>query len=149
MKTLQREKNNDLKNSFALDKLKSMDPSNLPVTTILTGLKPGIAAYHEELYGSVASFYVVKDEQAAIDLANDPDFCSGSSIFIKGVKPGKELADQIDTETVFIHHPTIEQADQPDDGTKGSGFGRELSVWGILEFVNKKLIRISELNNLF
>lgn len=117
--------------------------------TILTDLKPGIAAYHEELFGPVASFYVVKDEQAAIDLANDSDFGLGGSVFTQDIERGKRIADQIDTGMVFINHPTQTQADFPFGGTKRSGFGRELSESGIHEFVNKKLIRVSGINEPF
>ena len=117
--------------------------------TILTDLKPGIAAYHEELFGPVASFYVVKDEQAAIDLANDSDFGLGASVFTQDIERGKKIADHIDTGMVFINHPTWTHADLPFGGTKRSGFGRELSELGIHEFVNKKLIRVSGLNDPF
>ncbi|RAR47630.1 NAD-dependent succinate-semialdehyde dehydrogenase [Flavobacterium lacus] len=117
--------------------------------TILTNLKPGIAAYREELFGPVATFYVVKDEQAAIDLANDSDFGLGGSVFTQDIERGKRVANQIDTGMVFINHPTWTQADLPFGGTKNSGFGRELSELGIKEFVNKKLIRVSDLNDPF
>lgn len=117
--------------------------------TILTDLKPGIDAYHEELFGPVASFYVVKDEEAAIALANDSDFGLGASVFTQDIKRGKRIADQIDVGMVFINHPTWTQADLPFGGTKRSGFGRELSELGIHEFVNKKLIRVSELSDPF
>jgi succinate-semialdehyde dehydrogenase/glutarate-semialdehyde dehydrogenase len=117
--------------------------------TILTDLKPGIAGYHEELFGPVASFYVVKDEHAAIDLANDSDFGLGASVFTQDIERGKKVADRIDTGMVFINHPTWTQADLPFGGTKGSGFGRELSELGIQEFVNKKLIRVSALSDPF
>jgi succinate-semialdehyde dehydrogenase/glutarate-semialdehyde dehydrogenase len=117
--------------------------------TILTDLKPGIAAYHEELFGPVASFYVVKDEQAAIDLANDSNYGLGGSVFTQDIERGRRIADQIDTGMVFINHPTWTQADLPFGGTKHSGFGRELSELGIQEFVNKKLIRVSGLNDPF
>ncbi len=117
--------------------------------TILADLKPGITAYHEELFGPVASFYVVKDEKAAIDLANDSDFGLGGSVFTQDIERGKKIADQIDTGMVFINHPTWTQADLPFGGTKRSGFGRELSELGIYEFVNKKLIRVSGLNDPF
>lgn len=117
--------------------------------TILSGLKPGIPAYHEELFGPVASFYIVKGEQAAIDLANDSDFGLGASVFTQDIERGKRVADQIDTGMVFINHPTWTQSDLPFGGTKSSGFGRELSELGIHEFVNKKLIRVSGLNDPF
>jgi succinate-semialdehyde dehydrogenase / glutarate-semialdehyde dehydrogenase len=115
--------------------------------TILTDLTPGIDAYHEELFGPVASFYRVKDEAAAIVLANDSHFGLGGSVFTQDIERGKRVADQIDTGMVFINHPTWTQADLPFGGTKTSGYGRELSELGITEFVNKKLIRISELSD--
>jgi succinate-semialdehyde dehydrogenase/glutarate-semialdehyde dehydrogenase len=124
-------------------------PGAFMETTILTDLKPGIPAYHEELFGPVASFYRVKDEQAAIALANDSNFGLGGSVFTQDIERGKRVADQIDTGMVYINHPTWTQADLPFGGTKRSGYGRELSELGIDEFVNKKLIRISELTDPF
>lgn len=117
--------------------------------TILTDLNPHIPAYHEELFGPVSSFYRVKDENAAIALANDSDFGLGGSVFTQDIERGKRVADQIDSGMVFINHPTWTQADLPFGGTKGSGYGRELSEIGIHEFVNKKLIRISGLSDPF
>jgi succinate-semialdehyde dehydrogenase/glutarate-semialdehyde dehydrogenase len=117
--------------------------------TILADVKPGMAAYHEELFGPVASFYKVKNEQEAIDLANDSPFGLGGSIFTSDIERGKRLAEQIDAGMVFINHPTWTQPDLPFGGTKGSGYGRELSSSGIQEFVNKKLIRISKLTDPF
>jgi succinate-semialdehyde dehydrogenase / glutarate-semialdehyde dehydrogenase len=117
--------------------------------TILGDIKPGMAAYHEELFGPVAAFYRVKDDQAAIDLANDSPFGLGGSIFTSDIEKGKRLAEQIDTGMVFINHPTWTQADLPFGGTKRSGYGRELSSLGVQEFVNKKLIRVSALSDPF
>jgi succinate-semialdehyde dehydrogenase/glutarate-semialdehyde dehydrogenase len=117
--------------------------------TILTDIKPGNPVYYEELFGPVATFYRVSNEQAAIDLANDSPFGLGCSIFTQDVERGKWIADQIETGMVFINHPTWTQADLPFGGTKGSGYGRELSELGIEEFVNKKLIRVSELTDPF
>lgn len=117
--------------------------------TILTDLNPEIPAYYEELFGPVASFYRVKDEQEAIDLANDSSFGLGCSVFTNDEERGKRVADKIDAGMVFINHPTWTQADLPFGGTKGSGYGRELSEVGIQEFVNKKLIRISGVSDPF
>ena len=105
--------------------------------------------YYEEFFGPVAVFFSVKDEQAAIDLANDSPFGLGGSVFTQDIERGKRVADQIDTGMVFINHPTWTQADLPFGGTKGSGYGRELSELGMHEFVNKKLIRVSELSDPF
>ena len=117
--------------------------------TILTNMLPDNPVYYEEFFGPVAVFFSVKNEQAAIDLANDSPFGLGGSVFTQDIERGKHVADQIDTGMVFINHPTWTQADLPFGGTKGSGYGRELSELGVHEFVNKKLIRVSELSEPF
>ncbi len=117
--------------------------------TILTNIQSDNPVYYEELFGPVATFYRVKDEQAAIELANDSPFGLGGSIFTQDIARGERIANQIDTGMVFINHPTWTQADLPFGGTKGSGYGRELSELGIDEFVNKKLIRVSNLDDPF
>jgi succinate-semialdehyde dehydrogenase/glutarate-semialdehyde dehydrogenase len=124
-------------------------PGAFMEATILTDLQPGMAAYDEELFGPVASFYRVKDEQEAITLANDSPFGLGGSVFTNDIERGKRVADQIDTGMVFINHPTWTTPDLPFGGTKHSGYGRELSSLGIDEFVNKKLIRVSALTDVF
>lgn len=117
--------------------------------TVITNLLPDNPVYYEEFFGPVAVFFKVKNEQEAIDLANDSPFGLGGSVFTQDIERGKRIADQIDTGMVFINHPTWTQADLPFGGTKGSGYGRELSESGIYEFVNKKLIRVSELSDPF
>jgi succinate-semialdehyde dehydrogenase/glutarate-semialdehyde dehydrogenase len=111
--------------------------------TLLTNLKRGEPTFYEELFGPVASFYSVKNEQEAIDLANDSPFGLGGSIYTKDIERAIKIADQIDSGMVFINQPTATQPDLPFGGTKRSGYGRELSEQGIHEFVNKKLIRVS------
>ena len=117
--------------------------------TIITNMLPGNPVYYEEFFGPVAVCFTVKNEQEAIDVANDSPFGLGGSVFTQDIERGKRVADQIDTGMVFINHPTWTQADLPFGGTKGSGYGRELSELGINEFVNKKLIRVSELSDPF
>ena len=117
--------------------------------TIITNMHRDNPVYYEELFGPVATFFRAKDEQGAIDLANDSPYGLGGSVFTQDIERGKRVADQIDTGMVFINHPTWTQADLPFGGTKRSGYGRELSELGIDEFVNKKLIRISELSDPF
>ncbi|MDP0491789.1 MAG: NAD-dependent succinate-semialdehyde dehydrogenase [Verrucomicrobiota bacterium JB023] len=108
--------------------------------TILTGVKPGDPTFDQELFGPVATVYRVKDEQEAIELANRSSYGLGGSVYTKDIPRAKRVAEQIDTGMVFINQPTNSQADLPFGGTKNSGYGRELSSLGILEFVNKKLI---------
>ncbi|AIM37048.1 succinate-semialdehyde dehydrogenase [Sphingobacterium sp. ML3W] len=117
--------------------------------TILTDIEPGNPVYYEEFFGPVALFFKVKNEEEAIALANDSPFGLGGSVFTQDIERGKRVADQIDTGMVFINHPTWTQADLPFGGTKGSGYGREMAELGLQEFVNKKLIRISELTDPF
>lgn len=111
--------------------------------TILTDIKPGMVAYHEEIFGPVASFYRVKDDAEAISLANDTTFGLGGVVFSRDIKRAINVADQIDTGMVFINQSLASRPDLPFGGTKRSGYGRELSPLGIEEFVNKKLIFIS------
>ena len=117
--------------------------------TILTDIKPSNPVYYEEFFGPVALFFKVKNEQEAIALANDSPFGLGGSVFTQDIERGKRIANQIDTGMVFINHPTWTQADLPFGGTKGSGYGREMAELGLNEFVNKKLIRVSELSDPF
>lgn len=117
--------------------------------TILTDIKPENPVFYEEFFGPVALFFKVKNEAEAIALANDSPFGLGGSVFTQDIERGKRVANQIDTGMVFINHPTWTQADLPFGGTKGSGYGREMAQLGLDEFVNKKLIRISELSDPF
>lgn len=117
--------------------------------TILTDITPDNPVFYEEFFGPVALFFKVKNEEEAIALANDSPFGLGGSVFTQDIERGKRVANQIDTGMVFINHPTWTQADLPFGGTKGSGYGREMAQLGLDEFVNKKLIRISELSDPF
>jgi succinate-semialdehyde dehydrogenase/glutarate-semialdehyde dehydrogenase len=117
--------------------------------TILTDIQPSNPVYYEEFFGPVALFFKVKNEAEAVTLANDSPYGLGGSVFTQDIERGKRIANQIDTGMVFINHPTWTQADLPFGGTKGSGYGREMAELGLEEFVNKKLIRISELSDPF
>jgi len=117
--------------------------------TIITNMQKDNPFYYKELFGSLPTFFRIKDEQASIDLANDSPYGLAGSLFPQDIERGKWVADQIDTSMVFINHPTWTQADLTFGGTKRFGYGRELSELGINEFVNKKLIRVSELSDPF
>ena len=109
--------------------------------TILTDVKPDNPAFRDEFFGPVAMFFRVKDEEAAIALANDSDFGLGGSVFTRDLARGKRVASRIDTGMMFINNISWSDAELPFGGIKNSGYGRELGDMGIQEFVNKKLVR--------
>lgn len=109
--------------------------------TILTDIAPANPAFRDEFFGPVVCFYRVKDEAAAIALANDSDFGLGGSVWTRDEARGKRVASQIDTGMVFVNNLHWADAELPFGGTKHSGYGRELGNMGIHEFVNKKLVR--------
>ncbi len=109
--------------------------------TILTNVTPQMRAFREEIFGPVAVVHRVADDEAAIEMANDSEFGLGGSVFCADLDRARKVAERIDTGMVWINHPTSSQAELPFGGVKQSGFGRELSHLGILEFVNRKLIR--------
>jgi succinate-semialdehyde dehydrogenase/glutarate-semialdehyde dehydrogenase len=109
--------------------------------TILTNVQPDNPAFRDEFFGPVAMFFRVKDEAAAIALANDSDFGLGGSVFTKDLARGKRVASQVDTGMMFINNISWSDADLPFGGIKDTGYGRELGDMGIQEFVNKKLVR--------
>jgi succinate-semialdehyde dehydrogenase/glutarate-semialdehyde dehydrogenase len=109
--------------------------------TILTDIKPENPAFREEFFGPVALFFRVKDEDAAIALANDSDFGLGGSVFTKDIARGKRVASRVETGMMFINNISWSDAELPFGGIKDSGYGRELGDMGIQEFVNKKLVR--------
>ena len=111
--------------------------------TILADISPKNPAYKEEFFGPVAMFFRVKDEAAAVALANDSPFGLGGSVFTQDIERGKRVARKIETGMVFINSDLVSSPELPFGGVKNSGYGRELSGAGIQEFVNKKLIRVN------
>jgi succinate-semialdehyde dehydrogenase/glutarate-semialdehyde dehydrogenase len=90
-------------------------------------------------------FFRVKDEAAAIALANDSDFGLGGSVFTKDIERGKRVASQVNTGMMFINNMDWADAELPFGGIKDSGYGRELGNMGIQAFVNKKLVRTHDM----
>jgi succinate-semialdehyde dehydrogenase/glutarate-semialdehyde dehydrogenase len=109
--------------------------------TILTDVTPDNPAFRDEFFGPVAMIFRVKDEAAAIALANDSDFGLGGSVFTGDLERGKRVASAVDTGMMFINNINWLDADLPFGGIKNSGYGRELGDMGIQQFVNKKLVR--------
>ena len=116
-------------------------PGSFMEPTILTDIKPENPAFRDEFFGPVAMFFRVKDEDAAIALANDSDFGLGGSVFTKDIARGKRVASRVETGMMFINNISWSDAELPFGGIKNSGYGRELGDMGIQEFVNKKLVR--------
>jgi succinate-semialdehyde dehydrogenase/glutarate-semialdehyde dehydrogenase len=112
--------------------------------TILTDVTPDMPSYDQELFGLGATVYVVKDQDEAVKLANDSSYGLGGSVYTRDPERARAVAESVDTGMMFVNQPTNSQAELPFGGIKNSGYGRELSKLGILEFVNKKLIHLGE-----
>ncbi|MFJ4283999.1 NAD-dependent succinate-semialdehyde dehydrogenase [Streptomyces massasporeus] len=110
--------------------------------TILTGVTPGMRAYHEEIFGPVAVVHRAADTAAAIRLANDTPYGLGSVVFSRDTAAAKDVADALDVGMVSINGPSGTQEDLPFGGVKLSGVGRELGSYGMSEFVNRKVVRV-------
>jgi len=112
--------------------------------TILTDLKPGMKAYDEEVFGPVVCIWKVKDVEEAIKIANDTPYGLGASIYTEDVPNAEKIARRIDSGMVYVNKQVSSSPDLPFGGVKHSGYGRELSKAGIMEFINKKLIMIAK-----
>ncbi|MEZ6091279.1 MAG: NAD-dependent succinate-semialdehyde dehydrogenase [Pirellulaceae bacterium] len=110
--------------------------------TILTGITPEMPTFDQELFGPVASVYIVKDEAEAIAVANRSSYGLGGSVHTQDPQRGRRVAEEVETGMMFLNQPTRSQAELPFGGIKHSGYGRELSHLALFEFVNKKLIHL-------
>ena len=109
--------------------------------TVLTNVGPGMAAYEEELFGPVASILPVSNEEEAIRVANDTAYGLGASVYTEDSARGEEIAAElIDAGNCFVNGIVKSDPRLPFGGTKDSGYGRELSPLGILEFTYPKTI---------
>jgi succinate-semialdehyde dehydrogenase/glutarate-semialdehyde dehydrogenase len=112
--------------------------------TVLTDVHKGMPAYEEELFGPVASIIPTSDEEHAVAIANDSVFGLGGCVITRDLARGKRLAaDRIESGTVFINDAVGSDPRLPFGGVKESGYGRELSSYGIKEFVNIKSIVVA------
>ncbi|CDF79317.1 succinate-semialdehyde dehydrogenase [NAD] [Formosa agariphila KMM 3901] len=108
--------------------------------TILADLEDGMEAFTEELFGPVASVIRAKDEAHAIALANTSKFGLGAGVITSDKKKGETIALQLEAGSCFVNKLVASDPRLPFGGIKTSGFGRELSGYGIKEFVNTKTI---------
>jgi succinate-semialdehyde dehydrogenase/glutarate-semialdehyde dehydrogenase len=98
-------------------------------------------AYDEELFGPVAAIIEAKDEADAIRIANDSPFGLGAAVFTRDVARGERIArDQLEAGSCFVNALVRSDPRLPFGGIQESGYGRELSSFGIREFVNIKTV---------
>jgi succinate-semialdehyde dehydrogenase / glutarate-semialdehyde dehydrogenase len=118
-------------------------PGAFYLPTVLTDVRKGMAVYDEETFGPVAAIIPVKNAEEAIAVANDSPFGLGGAVWSKDLKRAEMVARRIETGAVFINGMTKSDPRLPFGGVKKSGYGRELSHYGIKEFVNIKTIWIA------
>lgn len=112
--------------------------------TVLTEVRPGMPAYDDEIFGPVAAIIAAEDEQDAIRIANDSPFGLGAAVFTRDVARGRRIAQQqLQAGACFVNSLVKSDPRLPFGGIKASGYGRELSHFGIREFVNIKTVYVA------
>jgi succinate-semialdehyde dehydrogenase/glutarate-semialdehyde dehydrogenase len=111
--------------------------------TVLSDVKKGMPVYEQETFGPIAAIIVAEDQDDAIRIANDSPYGLGASLWTRNLSNAKELASRIESGSVFINGMVKSDPRLPFGGIKISGYGRELSHYGIKEFVNIKTVWIA------
>ena len=108
--------------------------------TVLAGVEPGMTAFDDEIFGPVAAIIEADDEQHAVALANQSVFGLGAAIFTRDKDKAERIARELEAGCVFVNGLVKSDPRLPFGGIKQSGYGRELSWFGIQEFVNIKTV---------
>ncbi len=109
--------------------------------TVLAGVRPGMPAYDEELFGPVASVIRAESEEEALRIANDTSYGLGAAVFTRDLERGARIArTELEAGSCFVNDYVKSDPRLPFGGVKASGIGRELSEFGIREFVNVKTV---------
>ncbi len=108
--------------------------------TVLADVPKDSPAYAQELFGPVASVFMVANEDEAVQLANDSPYGLGGSVWTKDVEKGRAIAEQVESGAVYVNQMVASHPAVPFGGVKQSGYGRELAHLGIREFVNQKTV---------
>jgi succinate-semialdehyde dehydrogenase/glutarate-semialdehyde dehydrogenase len=115
-------------------------PGNFYLPTVLTNVPKESPAYKEEFFGPVASLFRVKDINEAIRIANDTRFGLGASAWTNDAKEQEQFVSELEAGMVFVNQMVASDPRVPFGGVKKSGYGRELSTFGIREFTNVKTV---------
>lgn len=112
--------------------------------TLLAGVTDGMSVYHEETFGPVAAVIPARDLEVAVRIANDTDFGLGAAIFTSDVELGETVArDRLQAGACFVNAFVASDPRLPFGGIKMSGYGRELSDLGMMEFLNAKTVVVA------
>ena len=119
-------------------------PGSFYAPTVLAAVRPGMAAFDAETFGPVAAITIARDADHAVELANQSEFGLSGNLWTEDRAKGRRLARQMNTGGVFINGFSVSDPRVPIGGVKKSGYGRELSHFGLREFLNAQTVWIDK-----